>query len=339
MRTVVRRVAQASLGRRHLSTTRRLLQDDKSTATRLSPSDEAGSLPDEGAAAGVLDLESVGQDGGWMLVKAMEAVLETAHAGQLGAIPAMPWWGTIAGATVVWRTLLVLPAAVYQKRAAARAKGLEKVTAAWGQSFASSIKLEARAQGKQLGEKEFAKKLKARMNKKHRQLTLQQGCHPAFGVALPLLQMPIWMSMTLSLRHLCGRTSFWFDSSTRAIAPALGMDVEGLLWFTNLVSVDSTMALPLVVCALNMANVVISRMQIKDGSLFKIHKQKSWLQRFATLAAHGAPIFQGVVALNAPAAIAFYWTLTASYGLVQNLVFSNQRVCKLLKFPDPRPTK
>ncbi|KAJ1954030.1 hypothetical protein GGI12_005883, partial [Dipsacomyces acuminosporus] len=207
------------------------------------------------------------------IFKLVQAILESTHDRTLFSsntkLPtalaptdlAAPWWAVIAGSAIVLRTCLTLPLFIHQQRAGLRAQNLSKVTATWQHSMRSSLKLELA--GKTLSEEEFEKKLRQRLKIKHHDLMLKQGCHPILNLLLPLAQLPIWLSMTCILRHLCGIPLPYFEQADAPIPTAAGMSSEGILWFADLAAADPTHALPVITGCLYMANVLLSRSMSK----------------------------------------------------------------------------
>ncbi|KAJ2080645.1 hypothetical protein H4R24_002926 [Coemansia sp. RSA 988] len=248
----------------------------------------------------------------------------------------VPWWAAIAGSVFVLRSFLILPVAVYQQRAAARAQLQGRVVMAWTHSMRSSLKLET--QDQKLTDEQFEKILARRINLKHHDLMLRQGCHPVFSMLLPLSQLPVWLSMSYALRHLCGRPGFW-DNQGAMFPVTDGMLTEGLAWFTNLTVTDPTYCLPAVLLLVNMANVMIAQRRMRNGTLLGVLQQKSGWIRAITLASYASPWIIACISLLQPTALVYYWTLSATFGLAQNIAFQNKTLRAKLKFPTlPRTT-
>ncbi|KAI8319733.1 hypothetical protein GQ54DRAFT_292405 [Martensiomyces pterosporus] len=252
------------------------------------------------------------------------------------AAATLPWWGVIAGSAVVLRACLTLPIFVFQQRAASRAQSLGKVTATWQHSMRSSLKLELAS--KHLSDEEFEKILKKKLKRKHHDLMLKQGCHPIMNFLLPLSQLPIWLSMTYILRHLCGIPLPFFDQADSVVPAAPGMTTEGTLWFADLSSADPTYMLSVITGCLYMANVLLARRMAKmypppgvpgaSGST-----EQSLLSKSVGGVIISTPFLMAYIALNQPASIVFYWAVSAAFSLLQNLVFQNHWLRKTLKFP------
>ncbi|KAJ1952210.1 hypothetical protein EC988_003677, partial [Linderina pennispora] len=141
------------------------------------------------------------------IFKLVQALLETSHG---GAATVTPWWAVIVGSAVVLRGGLTLPVFIYQQRAMARAQRLGRVSAAWQHSMRASLRLETA--DKSLTPMQFQALLEQRVRRKHHELLLKQGSHPIMNFLLPLAQLPIWVSMTYVLRHLCGVPLPYFDT-------------------------------------------------------------------------------------------------------------------------------
>ncbi|KAJ2490705.1 hypothetical protein IWW37_002907 [Coemansia sp. RSA 2050] len=268
-----------------------------------------------------------------LILRVMQATLESIHDGPMEC----PWWGIIAGSALTLRTLLVLPVAIYQQRAQARALKLTAISRLWQRPMYTSLELELATRTPPVTDKEFGKVLNKRLSKRRHLLMFRQGCHPIFGALLPMTQIPIWMAMTCSLRHLSGRLVPLFDSAATALpAAAPDMASEGILWFTNLVATDSTGMLPAITGAVYLSNAMVHLYRRREyaiaNSLDGTPPKKGWLSHIFLCIRFAAPPIMTYVAMFQPSSIVLYWLTSASFTLVQMLAFHNQRLRKRLKF-------
>jgi hypothetical protein len=68
---------------------------------------------------------------------------------------------------------------------------------------------------------------------------------------LPLIQIPLFVSFTYSIRNLAGAKFLWFDPPNE---PEIGMDFEGILFLQNLSQSDPTLITPLLVASFHAIN-------------------------------------------------------------------------------------
>ncbi|KAJ2478846.1 hypothetical protein EV174_004186 [Coemansia sp. RSA 2320] len=296
--------------------------------------------------------EQLATEAGYPFIfRIMQAALETAHNGSLlaaaspdgsagamaAAASAVPWWGVIVGSALVLRAVLILPVYIYQQRAAARSTKLAHLQRLWYQPMRESLKLELAANKSKVSDEQFQKMLVKRVSARHHRLMFEQGCHPVFNIMLPLTQIPIWVTMTSCLRHFSGRLVPLIDEPSGALPiPAPGMSSEGLLWFCDLAAVDSTGMLPAITGLVYLGNALAQRYRHNDYVLARLPEgsavKDGWFARLVPCLGFVAPIVITSVAMGQPSAIVLYWIASASFTLVQTLVFHNQRLRKKLGF-------
>ncbi|KAJ2686089.1 hypothetical protein IWW39_003869 [Coemansia spiralis] len=268
-----------------------------------------------------------------LILRVVQATLESIHDGPMEC----PWWGIIVGSAFALRTLLVLPVAIYQQRAKARALKLNAISRLWRRPMLTSLELEVATRTPPVTEKELGKMLNKRLSKRRHLLMFRQGCHPLFGVLLPITQIPIWMAMTYSLRHLSGRLVPLFDSAAAALPTAApGMASEGILWFTDLVVTDSTGVLPAITGAVYLANAMTLLYRRREYAIADSQDgfppKEGWLSRIILCIRFAVPPIMTYVAMSQPSSIVLYWLTSASVTLAQRLAFHNQKLRKRLKF-------
>ncbi|KAJ2911128.1 hypothetical protein GGI21_000140 [Coemansia aciculifera] len=272
-----------------------------------------------------------------LIIKVMQATLESIHDGPLPVSTGVPWWGVIAGSAFALRASLILPVYIFQQRAAAQALKLSTISRLWHKPMRTSLNNELATREPPLTELEFEQLLSKRLAKRHHLLMFRQGCHPLFSVLLPLAQIPIWISMTFCLRHISGRLMPLFDSATAALpAAAPGMTTEGILWFTDLAAVDSTGILPAITGLVYLGNVLAEFYRRSEYAIANRPKgavpKKTLLTSTLPYLGFISPVVVTWVGMSQPSAIVFYWLASSSFTLLQKLVFHNQRLRKRLKF-------
>ncbi|KAI9005440.1 60Kd inner membrane protein-domain-containing protein [Phycomyces nitens] len=180
------------------------------------------------------------------VLAANEAILNAIHHAGL------PWWMTIVGATIALRTSMTLPIAIYQQRSMSRMIELAPMVQSWAETLKVSVARESR----ELGYDNYQKELKKQYRKKVNYLYAHHGCARWKVFLLPWVQMPLFVSMSLTLRHMSGMPLPWYGQL--AEGPVDGLSDGGLSWFVDLTVPDPTWVLPVLIGAGNLLNVEVS---------------------------------------------------------------------------------
>ncbi|GFN79867.1 mitochondrial inner membrane protein cox18 [Plakobranchus ocellatus] len=122
------------------------------------------------------------------------------------------------------------------------------------------------------------------------------------------LQMPIWISISYSLRNM----------TSRALSPDLdhheeckGLTDEGTLWFSDLTINDSTWILPVMMGCVTLFNIEMTHLTI--GEVTKYRKRLTLFLR--CLALLFIPISSTM-----PTAMVFYWVNSGFLAAAQNML-------------------
>ena len=193
-----------------------------STSSPLDTVAHASGVPE--LVPAVDDLASLGL-GGYTPVGLLQTVLDTVH-----FHTGLPWWATIAGATVALRIAL-LPLAFKMQVNAAKLQNLQPET--------SQI-MERAKYYRSIGDS----KSQADEAVKLIDLYRSHQCSPVKMFVMPLAQVPIFISFFMALRKM-------------AAAPLESMKEGGALWFTDLTAIDTTYVLPLLAAGSFLLNVEV----------------------------------------------------------------------------------
>lgn len=177
----------------------------------------------------------------------------------------MPWWATIVASTLILRTSMTLPIAIYQQRSVGTMINLAPMI----QSWAETLKVQVAKDSKQHGwpYKKYQQELQKQYKQKVKSIYAHHGCSRWKMLLLPWVQIPLFVSMSLTLRHLTAYPLPWLGQTSNL--PALGLSEGGLAWFMDLTAVDPTMVIPVMVGAGNLINVEV-RICYKGGILYII---------------------------------------------------------------------
>ncbi|KAJ1646994.1 hypothetical protein LPJ64_001571 [Coemansia asiatica] len=242
---------------------------------------------------------------------------------------AVPWWLVIGGTAVALRLMMTVPLYIRQQKAIGAAEKLQIISATWMHAIRRSLKLELQAKGKTVSEAAMQKMVQQRVSRKHHELMIKERCHPIEMFLLPLVQMPLWVSMTCSIRHLCGRPIWFLDDPSAAIPRAIGITWEGLAWFKNLADIDPLYILPAVTGSLHLINFMAYRWTHGLGFGFNASTGSAFSRILSftfTGLGYTMPIVIAGVSLSQPTALVFYWAVSAAFSLLQTILFSNAKI-------------
>uniref|UniRef100_A0A6J0VA63 Cytochrome c oxidase assembly protein COX18, mitochondrial isoform X1 n=2 Tax=Pogona vitticeps TaxID=103695 RepID=A0A6J0VA63_9SAUR len=238
----------------------------------------------------------------------------------LQAASGLPWWAALVATSAVLRTGLTLPLAVLQYRVLAKLENLQPEI----QSLAKELHCEVSVYGKQLGwsEKEKRFQFKRNMRRIVSNLYIRDNCHPVKASLLVLVQMPMWVFVSIALRNLSiGRTASEGDFIQEQLSTG------GVLWFTDLTVPDSTWIMPVTLGLLNLFII----------ELFALRKTEiSKLQKYITHFCRAVSVLMIPIAATAPSCIALYWLSSSFMGLSHNLLLRSPAFRRLCAIPQTK---
>ncbi|KAI9318999.1 60Kd inner membrane protein-domain-containing protein [Dichotomocladium elegans] len=181
-----------------------------------------------------------------------ESLFETLH-----TTVGLPWWGAIVGLTCALRAGMTLPVALYQQKSIGRMIELAPMVQSWGETLKKQLATSSRNAGWDY--ERYNKELQKEYRKKVNEIYMRHGCARWQLLLLPWVQIPLWVSMSLTLRHLTGLPLPWYGQT--ADYPATGMCQEGFGWVTDLTLPDPTITFPLLIGAGTLINVEVLDIQ------------------------------------------------------------------------------
>ncbi|XP_068232890.1 mitochondrial inner membrane protein OXA1L isoform X1 [Palaemon carinicauda] len=226
-------------------------------------------------ALGEPTLQSLGL-GGWSPVGLIQSSLDFLHVSM-----GLPWWGSIALATVCIRLALFPLVIKSQKNAAKMNNNLPQL------QILQMKMTEARNSGNQMEAARMAQEMMLFMKEK--------DISPLKNFLVPLAQAPIFISMFMGLRGM-------------ANLPMESMKEGGLLWFVDLTISDPYYLLPLITATTMIATIELGT----DGARMNTPSMQNakWLLR-------ALPILVFPFTINFPTAVLCYWVSTNLFSLVQ----------------------
>ncbi|XP_032680417.1 cytochrome c oxidase assembly protein COX18, mitochondrial isoform X3 [Odontomachus brunneus] len=159
------------------------------------------------------------------------------------------------------------------------------------------------------------------MKKQWNNLIVRENCHPAKTNILVLVQVPLWVSLSISIRNLCYMLP---KQDASAYATYQEFTTDGFLWITNLTVADP-FVLPIAMGLFNLAIIELTYMnRIKE--MTKFTKYMTYFFRIVTIGM--VPI-----AMYVPSCVSLYWATSSAFGLLQNLALLSPKLRRLAGVP------
>lgn len=238
------------------------------------------------------------------------------------ATSGISWHWIIPLTTVTLRTAVTLPIAIMNRRRNQKQAELQPLLGAMTPIIRARLaQSDAAREGVLTYEQIQVLSMKER-RKRRIELFKRHKCQAWKSlVLLPSVQMPLWISMSMVFRAMCG----WSVVSAIPIEPAF--KTEAWLWFPDLITSDPYAVLPLVIGCMSLANVewnTINMMnaqqrrgvQANGPSGPSVPKIVSNLSRVGVL-------FFMTASFQAPAAVCLYWASSSAFSLLQNVAFDH----------------
>ncbi|XP_045135735.1 cytochrome c oxidase assembly protein COX18, mitochondrial-like isoform X2 [Portunus trituberculatus] len=172
------------------------------------------------------------------LMEGLQAIHDYSH---------LSWWGSIILSTILMRSILTFPLAVYQKYIMAKVENLRPEM----NEMIQELKKETAYAVKKYGWNErHARYMFNRSAKKMwRELIIRDNCHPFKASAVLWVQLPLWISISVSLRNM---SSMMPHQDTAAQVLFMQLSTGGFGWIPNLTDVDHSLILPVLMGLTNL---------------------------------------------------------------------------------------
>ncbi|KAJ3004545.1 Cytochrome c oxidase assembly protein cox18, mitochondrial [Thoreauomyces humboldtii] len=135
-------------------------------------------------------------------------------------------------------------------------------------------------------------------------------CHPLKTLLLPWTQIPLWITVSLSLRSMAAFPAPFLETPVAAVE---GFATGGTSWFVDLAAQDPTMIFPLSIGFMHLCNIELNRSMVRATG----RKDNLLLTSFF----RALSILIIPVATQVPMALNLYWATSAAFSLTQNLGF------------------
>lgn len=235
-------------------------------------------------------------------------------------VSGLSWFSTIVLTTVFLRTTITLPLSLYQQYILAKVENiqleLKEISKEMGKEVSIAVK-------KFNWSEDQAKLVYIRsMKKQWKKLIERENCHPAKASLLVLVQVPMWVSLSLGLRNLVYLLPV---PDIAAQLTLLELSGGGTLWFLNLAVPDSTWILPIILGLTNLSNIELQ-------SMSKVNKTSKF-QKYLKIFLRSVCIVMVPVAGSVPSCLCLYWVTSSSIGLIHNIIQLSPRVRRFCNIP------
>ncbi|KNC47988.1 inner membrane protein COX18 [Thecamonas trahens ATCC 50062] len=242
----------------------------------------------------------------------------------------MPWWAVLAAATLASRAALSAPLSTAMHLLTARAVNAAAEAKAGAQ--ATLIATAAACKRRGLPFEEFkaelarasaaAAKVAAAKHGAAPSLPLPGGRAVPLHVFLPWLQIPVWITASLTIRSMAAFPALGLATPD---APVAGFASGGTAWFGDLAAPDPLLLLPTAIVILNLANL--------EFMALSAPAEAKGAAKILTNVLRGLSIFSFPLLVSMPAGLTWYWALSSGYGLAQSVTLRIPRVRRALGIP------
>ncbi|OQR74903.1 mitochondrial inner membrane protein COX18-like, partial [Tropilaelaps mercedesae] len=245
------------------------------------------------------------------IVKAAENTLINVH-----DTVGLSWWCCILTSTIILRTVITLPLAIYSHHVLARLANLGPEAKELNRLLQAETALAK--QKLNLSQKDAIALYKYSLKKRISELTERENCHPAKATITTFAQVPLWISFSLAIRNIS-------ESSFKGAYALQSFQYEGFLQISNLALPDPIYVVPVLVCIINLVNIELYCLRSNMP-------QFGW-NRALTNGLRLATVMLLPVAAIAPSGVTLYWLGSALTAITQNLLLMSPRFRRACRIP------
>ncbi|KAG0634911.1 60Kd inner membrane protein-domain-containing protein [Tuber brumale] len=224
----------------------------------------------------------------------------------------LPYHSLIPLSAIFLRLTITTPLTIYSRRRALRTQRLQPILSAYQHPIARNAKSTTTTP------QAWELKTRKEMREKRRELWKRWGCQAWKMLLAPVVQIPVWVAASMTLRGMTGIEGLptWLRRLGEIGGEAWveeALATEGALWFGDLLTADPYLALPMGFSFLLFANIELQT---------KLHPPSTRKQRVFTNVLRILSLAAFPLTANAPAALTLYWSTSAMFSLVQNIILA-----------------
>ncbi|KAF2899096.1 hypothetical protein ILUMI_07085 [Ignelater luminosus] len=235
-------------------------------------------------------------------------------------ITGLPWWATVMCTTVLLRSSVTVPLAIYQNYILGKVHHIQSELSELAKELRNEVAIAVKLYN--WDEKTAQYHFKRSLKKQWNSLVIRENCHPVKASLLIWFQIPMWICFSVALRNLV-----YILPKTDVNAQIIfnELSVEGFGWIVDLTQADPFFILPV---AMGLINLAIVELQFLSKP-----NEPTKLQRYVLNFFRGFSIFMIPVTACVPSCVALYWTTSSMYGLAQNLILLSPKVKRFCHIP------
>lgn len=153
--------------------------------------------------------------------------------------------------------------------------------------------------------------------KRQKALFKKHGIQLWKNMILPAFQIPLWVSLSLTMRNLCGWLS-WDSLANKPLDSALY--TEGMWWFSDLTSFDHYHLTPLILGIVSLCNVEWTFKTLELLRLTQRNTLRPTLTDAIANISRMSVVFMMAISMNAPVGLSLFWISSQVYSLIQNII-------------------
>eukprot|EP00730_Choanoeca_flexa_P017191 TRINITY_DN8245_c0_g1_i1.p1 TRINITY_DN8245_c0_g1~~TRINITY_DN8245_c0_g1_i1.p1 ORF type:complete len:359 (+),score=42.00 TRINITY_DN8245_c0_g1_i1:58-1077(+) len=245
---------------------------------------------------------------GTSLVDTVEDVIVTA---QLAT--GCPSWLTVVGITLGFRAIATLPVTLYQQHKSAKLELLAPRIRAWGTAIAQRNIASAKPKG--LADEDVQALINRELTAKREELIASEGCQRWKFFLPAIVQLPVWVSISLALRRA--------EDAASSMHTAIQANDPSWLWMTDMTQPD-IFVFPILLGACNILSLELGGVGRPPPSA----TQRNLTQAFRYIGVIMVPI-----AANVPAILSWYWSCSSMLALGQSLLLRYPPTRRVLGLP------
>ncbi|XP_018320886.2 cytochrome c oxidase assembly protein COX18, mitochondrial-like [Agrilus planipennis] len=232
----------------------------------------------------------------------------------------LPWWASIVLTTIIFRTCITVPLAVYQQYILAKIENINLEMKGLAEELKKELAVAIKLYNwdERQAKFHFRKSIKKQWNN----LIVRENCHPFKAGLLMIFQIPLWICLSVSLRNLVYMLP---NRDLGAELNFIGLTVGGFGWIPNLTVSDSTFIFPVTLGLLNLAIVEVQMLSRRNVP--------SKFQKGITNLFRGLSVLIIPVSACVPSCLILYWTTSTAFGLIQNLTLLSPTVRRFCGIP------
>ncbi|XP_050301264.1 cytochrome c oxidase assembly protein COX18, mitochondrial isoform X2 [Anthonomus grandis grandis] len=238
------------------------------------------------------------------------------------AYTGLPWWATIILSTILIRSVVTVPLAIYQQSIAARLENLKLEMPDIANELKKEIGIAVRLYN--WDERTARINYNRSIRKQWNHLVVRDNCHPLKTTVLLWVQLPLWLCLSISYRNLVYMLPHRDLNAQLTFAELMG---GGFAFIPNLTIPDASWIFPI---GLGLLNLVIIELQLlsRNPDIKPSRVQKIFTNVFRVLSVCLVPI-----AASVPSCLVLYWTTSSAFGMCQNLILLSPKVKRLFGIP------